>query len=296
MSVTYSIKELEKLSGIKAHTIRIWEQRYGILKAARTSTNIRYYSEDELKYLLSLALLNRNGKKISHLAKMTREEVSTAVDMMAEVDNDYKLQIEALVEATIDFNDTRFEKILNTTILQIGFEETIKKLIIPFLEKLGVMWVSGNMMAAQEHFITQLIRQKILVGIDGHTGKWGPESKKFILFLPNGEWHELTLLFLHYLLKVRNQKVTYLGPSVPLKDVIAVGERIKPDYFYTIITNVTNGYTVDEYLNALSDKFPDCTIYGSGAQFINTHHMLNKNVVVLNGMENVLTKVNELRA
>ncbi|MFN3939151.1 MAG: MerR family transcriptional regulator [Chitinophagales bacterium] len=186
MASIYSIRDLERLSGIKAHTIRIWEQRYGILKVSRTSTNIRFYNDDELKYLLSLALLNRSGWKISKLAKMSRSEISEAVDKLAELDTDFRVQIEALVEATLNFDETKFEKILNTSILQIGFEETMKKLIFPFLEKLGVLWVSGAMMAAQEHFITQLIRQKILVGIDAYSGKSNENSKKFLLFLPNG--------------------------------------------------------------------------------------------------------------
>lgn len=296
MASTYSIKDLERLSGIKAHTIRIWEQRYGILKVSRTSTNIRYYNDDELKYLLSLALLNRSGKKISKLAKMTRSEIVEAVDQLAVLDTGFNVQIEALVEATINFDEAKIEKVLNTTVLQIGFEETMKCLIFPFLEKLGVLWVSGAMMAAQEHFITQLIRQKILVGIDAYSGRQNENSKKFLLFLPNGEWHELTLLFLHYLLKVRNQRITYLGPSVPLKDVLAVAERIKPDYFYTIITGIPSGYTVDEYLNTIANSYPSAIVFASGAQFIKTHLVLNSNVVVLNGMENVLKKVGEIAA
>ncbi|MFN3939152.1 MAG: hypothetical protein ACK4IY_01110 [Chitinophagales bacterium] len=104
------------------------------------------------------------------------------------------------------------------------------------------------------------------------------------------------MLFLHYLLKVRNQRVTYLGPSVPLKDVLAVADKIKPDYFYTIITSVPNGYSVDEYLNTLASGYPSALIFASGSQFINTHHTLNSNVVVLNGMDSVLKKVGELAA
>lgn len=294
MSITYSIKDLETYSGIKAHTIRIWEQRYGILKAARTSTNIRYYTEDELRYLMSLALLNRKGYKISTLASMTQEEIMALIKDLSKSNEDYKIHIEALVEAAIAFNEIQFLQIFNNAEKQLGFEKTVMHIVFPFLEKLGIMWVAGNIMAAQEHFISHLVRQKLFCGIDSNNDKPKSDSKRFLLFLPNGEWHEISLLFLHYLLKVRHQKVTYLGPSVPLKEVLTVGERLNPDYFYTIITNVPHGYSVNDYLNTLSDKFPESTIFASGVQFMNTHRSLNKNVIVLNGMDNVLAKINEL--
>ncbi len=294
MSITYSIKDLEKYSGIKAHTIRIWEQRYGILKAARTSTNIRYYTEDEIKYLMGLALLNRRGKKISALAKMTPEEISDAIKRISVLSEDYRTQIEGLIEATIAFNENRFHQVFNTSVKQIGLENTAIHIVFPFLEKLGIMWVSGGIMSAQQHFVSQLIRQKLFVGIDSASGKVSPEARHFLLFLPNGEWHEIGLLFLHFILKVRHQKVTYLGPSVPLKEVITVGSRIHPDYFYTVITNVPHGLSVNEYLNTLAGTFPASTVFASGIQLINTHLSLHDNVEVVNKMENVLTIINEL--
>ncbi|KRP12499.1 MAG: hypothetical protein ABR95_13295 [Sphingobacteriales bacterium BACL12 MAG-120813-bin55] len=296
MSSIYSIKDLERLSGIKAHTIRMWEQRYGVLKAVRTATNIRCYDDEDLKHLMSLALLNKRGHRISNLARLSAEELAGMVQGLSESGSDYDKQVEALVIATIDYDDAKFEKILNTAILQIGFEETFKCIVFPFLEKIGVLWISGTMMAAQEHFMTQLLRQKILVAIDGHVRRETPQSKKFLLFLPNGEWHELTLLFLSYLLKSRNHQVTYLGASVPLKEVLTVGETLKPDFFYTIITAVPTEYSVDDYLNTIADKFPKSTVYASGSQFINTPHSLRDNVMVMHGMQKVLEKVEELSA
>lgn len=294
MASRYSIKELEQLSGIKAHTIRMWEQRYGILKAARTSTNIRYYNDQDLKYIMSLALLNKKGHRISQLARMSPEETADMVTAISTQHSEYDAQIEGLVIATIDYDEERFEKIMNTSILQIGFEETVKRIVFPFLDKVGVMWISGAMLAAQEHFMSQLLRQKIIVAIDGHVKRYDDHSRKFLLFLPNGEWHELTLLFLNYLLKSRNHKVTYLGASVPLNEVLTVAETIQPDYFYTIITSVPNGYSVDEYLNTIADRFPTSQVFASGNQFINTHHNLSSNVLIINGMDKVLSKVDEL--
>jgi DNA-binding transcriptional MerR regulator len=294
MATIYSIRDLESLSGIKAHTIRIWEQRYGILKAQRTTTNIRFYTEDELKYLMSLALLNRHGFKISKLAGFSQAEVSKQVQEMIETPTEFDQHISGLTLATIEFNEEKFEKILSTSFIQLGFEEAMKKVVFPFLEKVGMLWVSGAIIAAQEHFISQLIRQKIIVAIDGEVSTWQPTSKKFILFLPNGEWHELSLLFLYYLLKSRSQKVIYLGSSVPLKDVIEVGKVVKPDYFYTIITAVPQGYSVKNYLNQLAEEFPASTVYSSGLQMSDPPKELLSNITILNGLPAVMKQLEEL--
>lgn len=296
MATIYSIRDLESLSGIKAHTIRIWEQRYGILKAQRTTTNIRFYTEDELKYLMSLALLNRHGYKISKLAGFTQSEVSRLVQEMIETPTEYDQQISGLTLATIEFNEEKFEKILSTSFIQLGFEEAMKKVIFPFLEKVGMLWVSGSIIAAQEHFVSQIIRQKIIVAIDGQVTKWQPGAKKWLLFLPNSEWHELSLLFLYYLLKSRSHRVIYLGASVPLKDVIEVGKVVEPDFFYTIITAVPQGYSVKNYLNQLSEAFPSATIYSSGLQMAEPPKDLHKNISVLNSMPTVMKRVEELSA
>ncbi len=296
MATIYSIRDLESLSGIKAHTIRIWEQRYGILKAQRTTTNIRFYSEEELKYLMSLALLNRHGYKISKLAGFSHAQVSKLVQDMIESPTEFDQQISGLTLATIEFNEEKFEKILATSFIQLGFEEAMKKVVFPFLEKVGMLWVSGSIIAAQEHFISQIIRQKIIVAIDGQVHTWQANAKKFILFLPNGEWHELSLLFLYYLLKSRAHRVIYLGSSVPLKDVIEVGKVVQPDFFYTIITAVPQGYSVKNYLNQLSEEFPSATIYSSGLQMSDPPKDLHQNITVLNSLPSVMKRLEELSA
>ena len=294
MAAIYSIRDLESLSGIKAHTIRIWEQRYAILKAQRTTTNIRFYTEDELKYLMSLALLNRHGYKISKLAGFSHSEVSKLVQDMIETPTEFDQQISGLTLATIEFNEEKFEKILSTSFIQLGFEEAMKKVVFPFLEKIGMLWVSGAVIAAQEHFISQLIRQKIIVAIDGQISTSQQVAKKFILFLPNGEWHELSLLFLYYLLKSRSQKVIYLGSSVPLKDVIEVAKVVQPDYFYTIITAVPQVYSVKNYLNQLAEEFPASTVFSSGLQMSDPPKDLLNNITVLNGLPAVMKRIEEL--
>ena len=294
MAAIYSIRDLESLSGIKAHTIRIWEQRYNILKAHRTETNIRFYSETELKYLMSLALLNRNGYKISKLAAFSPEKIAELVEKLIHEPTEYYNQIEGLTIAAIGYNEEKFDRILNTCILQMGFVDAVKKIIFPFLENLGILWVSGTVIAAQEHFVTHLLRQKFIVAIDGHPLQLHAESKTFILFLPNSEWHELSLLFLNYLLRSANHKVIYLGPSVPIDDVINAGEAIKPHGFYTVITGQPSGYSLSDYLNKLANRFPDSNVFVSGPQVVHPIKGLDPNVFVLNNLNTVISQVEVL--
>ncbi|MEZ5013821.1 MAG: MerR family transcriptional regulator [Chitinophagales bacterium] len=291
MSAIYSIRDLEQLSGIKAHTIRIWEQRYGILQAGRTDTNIRFYDESELRHMLQLALLNRHGFKISKLAAMDQKELGEKVQELIDSPQAFSVQIEALVLATIAFDAEKCEKILHTAILQMGLEGAMLKVVLPFLEKLGMLWVAGNVIAAQEHFISQIIRQKLIVAIDGQSSKVQPDAKRFVLFLPNGEWHEINLLFLCFMLRARGQEVFYLGSSVPLQDVIQTGEIRMPDAYYTIITSPPSGYSEKDYLNTLADHFPKSTVYVSGARMQDVPRGLSGNVEVLRSREDVLAWV-----
>jgi len=294
MAAIYSIRDLEQLSGIRAHTIRIWEQRYGILQAARTDTGIRYYTEAELKYLMRLALLNRKGHKISKLAAMPAHQVNDMVEALVQAPTEYQVQMEGLILAAISFDEERFDKILNTSILQIGFERTVLEVIFPFLEKLGIMWVSGAVMAAQEHFVSHLLRQKLMVAIDGQTSRGNADPRTIVLFLPNGEWHELSLLFLYYLLKLHGHRVIYLGASVPMQDVMQVGESLHPHAFYTIITTGPTGFEVADYLNTLAGKFPEARIFASGARLQQYVKGLHPNIFVLHSFDGVVGAVERL--
>src|SRR4028119_2082894 len=162
MSV-YSIKDLEHLSGIKAHTLRIWEQRYNIIRPKRTDTNIRYYDDTDLKLVLNISLLKEHGFKISEIARMTMEDMSQEVLSLTDKNLRYSDQIQALTLSMIDLDEERFEKIMSTNALQVGFEQTMINIVYPFLIKIGVLWQTGAISPAQEHFISNLIRQKLTV-------------------------------------------------------------------------------------------------------------------------------------
>ncbi len=192
---SYSIKDLEQLSGIKAHTLRIWEQRYNFIIPKRTDTNIRYYDDKDLKLILNVSLLRENGYKISKIADMDQEQIAGAVLEITEKNFSFSDQIHSLVLAMIDLDEERFEKIMSTNILQTGFENTMLSIIFPFLSKIGVLWQTGSITPAQEHFISNLIRQKLIVAIDGCYVPSKEINNKYLLFLPEGELHEISLLF-----------------------------------------------------------------------------------------------------
>ena len=263
---TYSIKDLEQLSGIKAHTLRIWEQRYNLLQPKRTDTNIRFYDDDDLKLILNVALLNDNGVKISKIASMSANELREEVMKLTERSLTYDDQIHALTICMIEMDEERFDKILSTNILKLGFEQTMLNVIYPFMSKIGILWQTGAINPAQEHFISNLVRQKLIVAIDGQVLQRG--GKKFLLFLPEGELHEISILFASYLIKSKGHKVIYLGQSTPNDDLLAVYKLHQPEYLLTVITTSPSSEYVQEYINALSDRFTNAQILVTGYQVL----------------------------
>ena len=260
----YSIKELEQLSGIKAHTIRIWEKRHKIIEPSRTATNIRYYSDLDLKKIINVSLLNTYGIKISKIADMSLDDVNKKVLEISELQNDKGVHIDQMVIAMIDMEEELFEKILNNLILRFGFEKTITEIIYPFLEKIGILWQTQNITPAHEHFISNLIRQKIIVAIDGLPIP-PKTSKKILLFLPEGEMHELGLLFYHFLIRKSGYRTYYLGQNVPHEDLISVYKVHQPDFMLTSITS-TLTIPVERYLERLANDFGQTKILASGYQ------------------------------
>lgn len=273
---TFSIRDLEQLSGIKAHTLRIWEQRYELLKPERTATNIRSYCDEDLKYILKIALLNRNGFKISKIAAMSKEEVTNHFSCLNDSDCQHEMFISLLTTSMIEMDEFQFEKIMSNCIVQFGFEHTMLEIIYPFLEKVGVLWLSGSITPAQEHFITNLIRRKLMVAIDGQASQTNQSGKHFLLFLPEGELHELGVLFAEYLLRKRGQRVTNLGMSVPLKDVVSVTEFKKPDVVFCIMTAFPKNRKLVTYLEELNREVASERIIVTGYQAQRGRHLSEK--------------------
>jgi len=234
--IRYSIKDLEKITGIKAHTIRIWEKRYSIVEPSRTPTNIRFYSDTDLRHLMNVAILNKYGYKISNIQSMSVAEVAQSVVELTHQDIDNEHHIDNLVMSMIELDEQKFEKIINSSIVKHGFEFTFENLLYKFFEKIGLLWQTGSVNPTQEHFISQLVRHKLIIAIDGQHEQSAPH-KTFLLFLPEKEYHELALLYMYYLIKKAGHSVIYLGQNVPLVDMKDVFEFHKIDYLLTSFTS-----------------------------------------------------------
>lgn len=259
----FTIKDLENLSGIKAHTIRIWEQRYSFLKPQRTATNIRYYSNQELKTLLNISLLNKYGYKISHINRMNNVELREKIMTLGSSQAQQERIVNDLIQHMIDLDIEAFEQVLDNFILTRGVEKAITYIIFPFLERIGILWLTDHINPAQEHLITNVIRQKIIVGIENITTPFELITK-VLLFLPENEHHELGLLYLNYLLKSRGVKTIYLGANVPINDLEFVVDLKKPDFIYTHLTTVIREFNFDKFLNNLKTRFVNTPVLISG--------------------------------
>ena len=284
----YSISDLEKLSGIKAHTIRVWEQRYDIIHPKRTKTNIRYYQDADLKFLLNIALLNKNGIKISKIAKMSKEEIAEKVAAISEINFEYGTQLDALTISMIEMDESKFDRIVSTNIQQQGFERTMLEIIYPFLEKLSVLWLTGSINPVQENFMSYLIRQKIIVAIDNEPLPSMKNNETYLIFLPEGEKQELTLLFMHYLLKSRKKHVIYLGQDISLTDLKDAFKIQQPDYMFTMISETFSREPVQSYVDKLAETFPDCRLLLSGYQVVAQQVSPPGNVTILRSLDHTL--------
>lgn len=282
----YSIKELESLSGIKAHTIRIWEKRYGIIQPERTKTNIRKYCDRDLKRLLNISILYNNGFKISQIASLSHDQLCQEVTNLSQANDQVKIFIDQLTIAMIDMAESRFEKLLSNYVLRFGFEKTITHIIYPFLEKVGILWLSDDITPIHEHFMSNLIRQKIIVAIDGLNI---PDSarEKVVLFLPENEIHEIGLLFYHYIVRSLNYNTFYLGQYVPLDDLKIVTNRLNAKYLVTTLPHKPIDASSEEFLTHLSTLFPKCTILVSLRKNQLNNGKLPQNVIYFENLKDL---------
>lgn len=290
----YSIRDLEKLTGIKAHTIRIWEQRYGMVKPARTDTNIRYYTDENLRLLFNIALLNRHGFKISKLAKMSQEDIAARVADIAENNGSQNSQIDALTLAMIDLDEATFDRIFSTYTLENGFERTMVELVYPFLDKLNVLWLTNSVSPAHEKFIGHLIRRKLMCAIDNEPAVTSRDAATFLLYLPDDESQELTLLFMHYLLRSRRQRVVYLGYKISLSDLEDATQPLRPDYVFTILQEPIPRHPIQGYLDSAARVVNPSQLLLTGAQLFVNLIKLPANTLVLNGLQDTIQFLDNL--
>ena len=291
--MSFTIKELESLSGIKAHTIRIWEQRYQFLKPSRTTTNIRRYNNEELKTLLTVALLNKYGYKISRIDEMQHDQRIQAALQLQEPTARQEYVINELIGCMIDLKSIEFEKLLNQLIADNGVEETIKGVIFLFLERVGILWQTNRLRPVQEHIISCIIRQKIIHAIEGLPFA-EKESPLFVLFLPEGEHHELGLLYVYYLLRKQGIATLYLGANVPLSDIEYVAQVKQPQYLYLHLTTFPQS-RYSRLLQQIQKHNADSTLILSGYMAQHYEKAAAENVVLLQSLQAVQAYINAIQ-
>lgn len=289
----FTIKDLENLSGIKAHTIRIWEQRYNFLNPSRTDTNIRYYSNEELITLLNIALLNKYGYKISHIDKMEPIEMKERILSLTQSEAQLERIVNELIECMVDLRIDDFESVLDFQIASKGIEKTITQIIFPFLERIGILWVTSRVNPAQEHLVTNIIRQKLIVGIEKTVPTLQADATA-LLFLPEGEHHELGILFMYYLLKTRGVKVLYLGANVPMRDVVYVADLKKPSFLYTHLTSVASNFNFEKFLGKVGASMSNFSVVVSGLLTQNYKKTIPSNVNLKRSLPEVMEYLGKL--
>lgn len=292
---SYSIKELEKLSGIKAHTIRIWEKRYKIITPSRTPTNIRFYSDEDLRRILNISILNQSGIKISKIANLETNELSDKVlDLCLDINNT-NAQIENLIVSMFELDESKFINILSNAIIKSGFEDSIERIIFPFLKRIGVLWQTGTVAPAQEHFIANLIRQKLIVAIDNIMLPTDPNKKTITFFLPEKEMHELGLLFYSYIARKEGFEVIYLGAATPMND-LAIIDKVKPNtLFFTSIVSNLKKRDVNEWFSNVASRFPHKTFMISGFSSREGKYILPSNFVSMKNVTEFKKYLNEIK-
>jgi DNA-binding transcriptional MerR regulator len=260
---SFSIRNIEILTGIKAHTLRIWEQRYNFFKAQRKLSKQRFYSNEDLKKLLCVSFLYHNGLKISKIAALSDEEMARKVREVEPGVNNYKTYLQKLLEAAIDFNEAAFLYLLNLLTEKIGFEKMVTDVCYPYLQRVGLLWDTNSVLPAQEHFSSYIIQARIISETEKYSSiQTG--TPEIVLFCPENEYHELPLLYINYLLRKSGWRVLYLGANIKIADLKEAAALPGISYLYLhLITNFT-GFMIDDYFESLRKTFPGKTIIASG--------------------------------
>ena len=255
MNSQYSIKDLERLSGIKAHTIRIWEQRYNIIVPKRTKTNIRYYEDSDLRKILNVSFLVHHGVKISKVASLTDEEMCEKVKEQAKFSGDYAAETNDLKVAMFEFNQQAFDQAFSRCIDKYGEEETFTNVLGAFLEQLGILWQTETVSVSHEHFVSNLVKQKLYAAIDRVNVSTKKNAKTYLLYLPSNELHEIGLLHIQYFLKKRGERVIFLGQNTPSDYLVDVYKKTPYDELIGVFTTSPNCDEIPDYLDNLKSKF-----------------------------------------
>ena len=262
----YSIKDIEKMSGIKAHTIRIWERRYGMVIPKRTETNIRYYSDEDLRELLNISILNKNGMKISNIAELDKDEIEKRVVSLLDSSQKFDHVIDAMLLSMLEIDELALDIAFNKAWKEYGFEKLIEDIIFPLLERIGLLWQASAITPAHERFFTNILRQHFIVAIEKEVPLKISSSNKIIFFLPEGELHEFGLLFYSYIARVKGYEVVYLGASIPLQDLKEMQRVTQANAFFSAHVTAIDKQELEGMFQYFREVFPNLPFYITGLQ------------------------------
>jgi DNA-binding transcriptional MerR regulator len=279
--------DLEKLTGIKAATIRVWERRYRIIRPNRTTTNRRWYDNDDVTTLINISILYRKGIKISKIALLSAAELKEKAAALANESFDAAIEIDSLATAMIGFNENAVNEILLRSIINSGFEETFTGVIFPFLRRVGTMWHTGKANIGAEHFISNIFRRKLIAAIDTLTPPVIPGRKRFIMYLPEEEFHDIGLLFYTYIIRRMGHDIMYLGQSTPFDTLSEVNDQWHADYFVTSLQSGLPYIKPEDYLESLSEKFSKQKILVAGLLAEVAERNKNSNVNILRSVSDL---------
>lgn len=287
MNYGLSIKDLENLSGIKAHTIRMWEKRYNIFDPKRTDTNIRYYDNPDLVKLLNITSILDSGMRISKVSTLTTEEINQQIlEIKSEnIDGAKKIIINELIGSTLKCDAISFENAFISYRRQNGFEATIEDILYPLLIRIGLMWTVSKLNPSQEHFASQLIKQKLFSAINELP--LVASKRKFLLYLPEKEDHEIGLLYANYLIKKSGYQTIYLGPSVPLVDVIDCAKNSETTEILCSFTIPYSEDRITKYIDEMIHKLSFANVLLHNANLQTKKDKYADKVVFLNSLENL---------
>lgn len=294
----YSIKDVEHLSGIKSHTIRIWEQRFDLFKGKRTDTNIRFYDDDDLVLIINIGILNKNGYKISKISKLSKAEISEEILRITSKNSSFDVTIKLLQSAVLQFDEFSFSVIVQNNIVELGLKSVVINIFYPLLESLGYLWLAGTLKPAQEHFASNLIKQKIISEIDkievkpfnsnivGDNIRNQQNKPNFLFANVEKEHHEISLLFASFLVKKSGFNIIYLGNNVPIVDILDYINEYKPAYFISVFTTYPFTENINEFLEQILQVNSSMKIIVSGYQTNNWVNQLNQNVLQFSTIQN----------
>lgn len=291
--VVYSIKDVEKLSGIKAHTIRIWEKRYGIVVPKRTPTNIRYYLDEDVQKILDIAFLNKQGYKISKIAAMSDFEIKRKVSDITEIQNSpHETKVDALMHSILELNELKCNRILNRNIEQIGLEATFEDTIYPLLTKLNLLAIANNIKSVHETFVVNTIKAKIISSIDQLPERIS-KPEKFIIYLPENDTHELNLLYLHYIIKKAGFDIINLG-TTSLNEVSQAHQIWGATHIFGIFNDSFVDTPMQPYIDRMVNELNEANILISGFQTMIQNIASHPRVRILSSLHDVQSFIENL--